>query len=218
MERQMHKILIFLAVAVVLIGAAAIFIAPFFQTVDVRPYERLKDPAIRKIPATRVMQITFELPSSELGKMYGVLFKSYFSTKGTPKGRKMQPPATRYINTIDFDMAAQDREGLVKQTVWKGMTGIPVPGTVTELKVPKNTSGMKVEITDWQYGETAEILHIGPYEKEAPTVRRLHDFIDAQGYEIAGLHEEVYLKGPGNPLVKPADYYTIIRYPVRPKK
>ncbi len=214
----MQKMLIILVVAVVIVGMALVLLAPFFQTVDVRPYERLKDPAIRTIPVTRVMQISFELPSSELSKMYGVLFKCYFATRGTPKGKKMQPPATRYVNTIDFEMASKDRERMVKEAVWKGMTGIPVPETVSELKLPKNCYGMTVELSDWQYGETAEILHVGPYEKEAPTVKRLLDYIDAQGYEIAGLHEEVYLKGPGNPLVKPENYYTIIRYPVKPKK
>ena len=39
-------------------------------------------------------------------------------------------------------------------------------------------------------------------------------FIKKEGYEICGLHEEEYLRGPGVPFVKPKDYYTIIRYPV----
>ncbi|NUM64306.1 GyrI-like domain-containing protein [candidate division KSB1 bacterium] len=71
-------------------------------------------------------------------------------------------------------------------------------------------------MTTWEYGEVAEILHMGPYDKEQPTVARLMEFIKTQGYEVAGEHEEEYLKGPtmfsrGDP----EKYATIIRYRVR---
>ncbi|MBM2850090.1 MAG: hypothetical protein HW418_3032, partial [Anaerolineales bacterium] len=58
-----------------------------------------------------------------------------------------------------------------------------------------------------------EILHIGPYSEEGPTIQRLHEFIAASGYEIAGVHEEEYLTTPKAKVQK-----TIIRYPVKKRK
>ncbi|OGV68740.1 MAG: hypothetical protein A2269_04025 [Lentisphaerae bacterium RIFOXYA12_FULL_60_10] len=93
---------------------------------------------------------------------------------------------------------------------------MPIPDTVQALKDPPTKEGLTPEIATWSYGETAEILHVGGYDAEKPTVQRLHDYITAQGYEIAGLHEEEYLKGPGMFFAgDPAGYYTIIRYPVQ---
>jgi effector-binding domain-containing protein len=59
----------------------------------------------------------------------------------------------------------------------------------------------------------AEILHIGSYDKEKPTVDRLTKFISDNGYRIIGDHEEEYVKGPGM-LFKgnSENYRTIIRY------
>jgi hypothetical protein len=71
-------------------------------------------------------------------------------------------------------------------------------------------------LATWEYGEVAEMLHLGPYDQEQPATQRLMDFINAQGYTIAGEHEEEYLKGPtmfskGDP----EKYATIIRYRVK---
>jgi hypothetical protein len=59
---------------------------------------------------------------------------------------------------------------------------------------------------------------VGGYDKEKPTIERLKAFIEQSGYEIAGLHEEEYLRGPGMIFRgNPDTYLTIIRYPVRKK-
>ncbi|MDP2984459.1 MAG: GyrI-like domain-containing protein [Candidatus Latescibacter sp.] len=61
----------------------------------------------------------------------------------------------------------------------------------------------------------AEILHIGPYDREEPAITRLTAFIKDKGYSIVGDHEEEYLKGPGMfSKGNPEKYYTIIRYRV----
>lgn len=62
----------------------------------------------------------------------------------------------------------------------------------------------------------AEILHVGPYTAEAPTISRLKKFIVESGFEVIGEHEEEYLKGPGMFFKgNPEKYYTIIRYRIR---
>lgn len=70
----------------------------------------------------------------------------------------------------------------------------------------------RVKIEYWEYGQVAEILHIGSYSEESPTIERLHQFIKDSGYKIVGDHEEEYLKGPGMFFKgNPAKYRTIIR-------
>jgi hypothetical protein len=41
--------------------------------------------------------------------------------------------------------------------------------------------------------EAAQILHLGPYDDEPPTIARLHDFIEGLGLRMAGRHREIYL-------------------------
>ena len=93
---------------------------------------------------------------------------------------------------------------------------MPVPDEVTTLPEYEAEAGLKVALTTWEYGEVAEILHIGPYDKEDQTIAKLMTFIEQQGYEIIGEHEEEYLKGPGMFFKgNPEKYYTIIRYQVK---
>jgi effector-binding domain-containing protein len=93
---------------------------------------------------------------------------------------------------------------------------MPVPDSVTALPSKGPEAGLEVALATWEYGEVAEILHVGPYSAEEPTVARLKSFIAERGYEIAGAHEEEYLRGPGMLFAgDPGSYLTLIRYPVR---
>jgi effector-binding domain-containing protein len=95
---------------------------------------------------------------------------------------------------------------------------MPVPDSVATVPPGKAEDGLEVALTTWDYGDVAEILHVGPYSEEDATIGRLKAFIADQGYEIAGLHEEEYLRGPGMLFAgDPRSYLTFIRYPVRRK-
>jgi len=95
---------------------------------------------------------------------------------------------------------------------WTGVVGLPVPPNTR--KLPQKDPNLEVKLDTWDYGGTvAEILHIGPYSEERPTVQRLQEFVEASGYEIAGVHEEEYLTSPQAKVQK-----TIIRYPVKKRK
>jgi hypothetical protein len=64
------------------------------------------------------------------------------------------------------------------------------------------------------YGEgaSAQLLHLGPYAEEGPTIARLHAFIHEQGYQMRGRHHEIYLGDPRR--TAPERLRTIIRQPV----
>lgn len=63
-------------------------------------------------------------------------------------------------------------------------------------------------------GRCVQILHVGSYDDEAPTIARLHaEFIPANGLTENGPHHEIYL---GDPLtVVPDRLKTVLRQPVR---
>ena len=62
-------------------------------------------------------------------------------------------------------------------------------------------------------GLAAQIMHIGPYAEEAPTIERLHEWVAAQGYELRGRHHETYLGDPRR--TAPERLKTVLRHPVR---
>jgi hypothetical protein len=74
-------------------------------------------------------------------------------------------------------------------------------------------SAAKVRLAEYHEGVSAQILHLGPYVDEAPTVQALHEFIEVEGYLKDGLHHEVYLGDPRK--TEPSRLKTIIRQPMR---
>lgn len=94
------------------------------------------------------------------------------------------------------------------------------PPQVEEMKTDvarrkRLSSVTKVELIRYHEGEAAQVLHLGPYADEAPTIQALHDFIDGEGYIKDGLHHEIYLGDPRK--TAPSRLKTIIRQPVRKK-
>jgi hypothetical protein len=163
---------------------------------DFSAYDELKEPRIRTMPDQRMLVVEAKGdPKVAAQSAFGLLFKTFFSLPGA----QMAPPRGRWLGTSD---KPKDQ--------WVGLYGLPLPATVTEL--PPGTTGARIET--WEYGEVAEILHLGPYDQETPTIERLLAFIKEKGYRVAGPHEEEYLKGPGM-AASPADYLTIIRLRVQ---
>ncbi len=61
-------------------------------------------------------------------------------------------------------------------------------------------------------GLSAQVMHIGPYDAEGPTIARLHEFIPAQGHAPRGRHHEIYLSDPRR--TAPEKLKTVLRQPV----
>jgi hypothetical protein len=71
----------------------------------------------------------------------------------------------------------------------------------------------RVRFETYDEGLSAQLMHLGPYAAEEPTIARLHNFIRENGYEPNGKHHEIYL----NDLRKTAAerLKTVLRQPVR---
>ncbi|MEM3068928.1 MAG: GyrI-like domain-containing protein [Nitrososphaerales archaeon] len=70
----------------------------------------------------------------------------------------------------------------------------------------------KMRFEDFHEGLSAQIMHIGPYSAEGPTIKKLHNFIREKGYELRGRHHEIYLGDPRKSA--PERMKTIIRQPI----
>jgi hypothetical protein len=167
------------------------------QYQDLSQYEKLKNPQIRKMPDKQKMLVVEEKgdPTVVAGVAFRVLFSTFFKIPGV----KIAPPRARWLNTFSDP-----------RDEWVGLYALPLPESVDSL--PESVEGVKIDY--WEYGEVAEILHVGPYSEETPTIDKIIAFIADQGYEIAGPHEEEYLRGPESG-PDSSKYMTIIRYQVK---
>ncbi|MBN1596352.1 GyrI-like domain-containing protein, partial [candidate division FCPU426 bacterium] len=121
----------------------------------------------------------------------------------------------RFVIPADMPKDRGERTAYFEKASLRGAVAIPVPAGTASLPDFKAGGKMPARLATWSYGEVAEILHIGPYDKELPAIDKLEQFIKDQGYMIVGEHEEEYLRGPGMPFSKPEKYYTIIRFRVK---
>jgi hypothetical protein len=80
---------------------------------------------------------------------------------------------------------------------------------VKEKKNPKALSLLRFEA--FTEGKVAQIMHIGPFSEEGPTVTKVHDFIAASKKKRRGLHHEIYLSDIRR--AAPEKWKTIIRQP-----
>lgn len=131
-----------------------------------------------------------------MGALYGSVYTLKFALK--KQGKEFKVPALR-ARWPDLPSTPKDQ--------WTGIWGLAVPEDTETL--PQKVPGTEVKLETWDYGTVAQVLHLGAYSEEGPTVERLHTFIAENGYSLAGVHEEEYLTPPGSKVQK-----TIIRYPV----
>ena len=62
-------------------------------------------------------------------------------------------------------------------------------------------------------GLCAQIMYIGAYDDEPPTIARMHAFIKENGYALTGRHHEIYMSDARR--VAPEKNRTILRQPVK---
>ena len=74
----------------------------------------------------------------------------------------------------------------------------------------------RVQLVSLNEGWVAQVMHVGAYDAEAPTIERLLAFIAAEGLQPRGRHHELYLSDPRR--VPTERLRTIIRLPVEAKR
>lgn len=89
-----------------------------------------------------------------------------------------------------------------------------VDRAVDEVRKKKNPAALdRVRFETFHEGASAQILYLGPYSAEGPTIQRMHDFIRAAGKELRGKHHEIYLSDPRR--TAPEKLKTVLRQPMQ---
>jgi hypothetical protein len=87
---------------------------------------------------------------------------------------------------------------------------------IDEVKRKKSLPAVSaLRLETFTEGPCAQVLHVGPFTEEGPTIQRVHDFIEARS-SLAGKHHEVYLSDIRR--ADPAKWRTIIRQPMSPAR
>ncbi len=149
--------------------------------------------------------------------LYGATYTLQFALKrlGVDTGRV--PPLEGLWRRDDIE-AFRNRD--MDDVTWTltmrvpgGATTIQVEAAIRELARKRGESavtGLRVE--RFAEGLAAQIMHVGPYATEEPTIERLHAFIVAGGFAFNGRHHEIYLSDPRT--TAPERIRTLIRHPV----
>lgn len=84
---------------------------------------------------------------------------------------------------------------------------------IAEVKKKKNPTAIsKIHLELFSEGKCAQIMHIGPFTEEGPTVEKVHQFIDSRSQRV-GKHHEIYLSDIRK--AAPSKWKTIIRQPMK---
>ncbi|HMA54150.1 MAG TPA: GyrI-like domain-containing protein [Acidobacteriota bacterium] len=154
-----------------------------------------------------------------VGSLYSVAYTLKFSFK---KSKAIDYP----VMALEGLWCADDPAAFVtgQRNEWKWTIFIVLPDVVTRKDVAEAIAAVKkkakfprfpeVRFEKFAEGKAAQIMHIGPYSAEGPTIERLHRFIAEQGYRLRGSHHEIYLGDPRR--AAPEKLKTILRQPVEP--
>ncbi|MBU4307323.1 MAG: GyrI-like domain-containing protein [Candidatus Aminicenantes bacterium] len=153
--------------------------------------------------------------------LYGLAYTMKFMLKQDPQAAVdfVVPPLSGLWWAEDI---AAFREG--RKEEWRWTLLILQPDAITPELLEKAKAKLaakesapvfadQVQLNVLQEGLAVQVLHIGPYNAEGPTVARLHDFMKENGYTFNGRHHEIYLSDPRR--CQPEKMKTIIRQPVK---
>jgi hypothetical protein len=181
------------------------------------------------LPAVKVIAVTGnEPPASEqyqqaIAVLYGI---AYTLKMGLKFGALSRPK--RYFDfkvgaLATFWWSTDDVFRIDDAKTLRWLAYLMVPAFVTQPLVeearrqatPKHPEFPyeRASLTTVTEGRAAQVLHVGPYDKEQPTIERLHRYISDRGLAVAGKHHEIYISDPRR--TKPEKIKTVIRVAVR---
>ncbi len=151
--------------------------------------------------------------------LYGLAYPVKFAAKKRLDVAFRVPPSEGLY--WDADEGPLVTPASPERTAWRLMIMLPeeVPGDLVEstrekVAAKKDLARLSdIRVQTFSEGTSVQIMHIGPYADETPTVQRLLAFAAEKGFEVAGSHHEIYLSDPNKSA--PEKLKTVVRYPVR---
>jgi hypothetical protein len=92
--------------------------------------------------------------------------------------------------------------------------GEAVESAIAEVKDKKDPPSLsKLRFEPYHEGLSIQIMHIGSFDAEGPTIARMHKHIETEGYQPSGKHHEIYLSDFTR--TAPEKLRTVLRQPIR---
>jgi hypothetical protein len=202
------------------------------ETLIARPVDRSDEYRVRAgsvrfltVPRHRFAMLDGAGPPDpdELGAripaLYSMAYGLHFALKKRDAQTKVTPLEGMWWqegSTELDDILAEDRSGWR----WTLMIGLPEEATDDEIDEQLAAARTKIDHdiaeslrAEWfEEGDAAQILHVGPYSEERPSIERLHAAIADAGFELTGRHHEIYVGDPRRSA--PERLRTVIRQPI----
>lgn len=154
--------------------------------------------------------------------LYSMAYTLKFALKfGKYGGKKYDYPVMALEGlwwTDDMREFSADNKG-----IWQWTMMIMQPDFITrsmfnaarkEVKEKRNPAALsKVRFGKYKEGPSAQIMYIGKFADEGPTILRLHEFIRQSGHKLRGKHHEIYMSDPRR--TAPEKWKTVIRQPFK---
>lgn len=184
-----------------------------------------KEAALVEVPRMNYLMVDGSGPpegSEDFQEAVGALYAVAYTLKFRLKKSGERPEFT--VMPLEGLWWMEDVEGFDAghPEDWQWTLMIMQPGFVSEKDIKtaisecrekKNPPGLdRVRFESLSEGTAVQIMHVGPYDREGPTIVKLHDFARENGYELSGRHHEIYLGDPRR--TAPDRLKTIIRHPV----
>lgn len=196
-----------------------------------KQWKHLYQPSATAVTAVDIPPLTYLMVDGEgdpntspafqqaVEALYSLSYTLKFSLKKSPR------PMDYGVMPLEGLWWADDPRvfHLADKSAWKWTAMILQPEFISraqvdaafaEVRKKKNPAALdRVRFETLEEGPSAQILYLGPFADEAPTIQRLHDFIHAAGKKLHGKHHEIYLSDPRR--TAPAKLKTILRQPMR---
>lgn len=177
------------------------------------------------VPATNYLMIdgegdpnTSQLYSDAIEALYAVSYAVKFMVKKGPLSIDYRVMPLEGLWWAD-DMSSFTTES---KSNWKWTVMISQPSFVTrenieraisEVKKKKNPNAIsRIRLECFFEGKCAQIMHVGPFTEEGPTIEKVHQFIELRS-QRTGKHHEIYLSDTRK--TAPSKWKTIIRQPMK---
>ncbi|WP_147535927.1 GyrI-like domain-containing protein [Bacillus marasmi] len=151
--------------------------------------------------------------------LYSVSYNLKFTSKNAGLDYVVMPlEALWYMDNYEDFLKGQKDDWQ-----WTAMIMQPEPITkemveeaIETIRKKKNPAALdKLRFEAYDEGRSVQVLYVGPFDDEHPTIMKMHEFAAENGYVPSGKHHEIYLSDFRK--VDPSKLKTVIRQPVAPK-
>ena len=185
-----------------------------------------KDFVLVEVPSMNFMMVdgegdpnTSEEYQAALEALYALSYKLKFNSKSRYNRDYVVPPLEGLWWADDMDLFTTQLD----KNQWKWTMMIMIPEWIEHEAIDEAREQVKeskappalplVRVERYEEGLCVQIMHIGSYDEEGPTLHRLHhEYIPENSLVTSGLHHEIYLSDPRK--VAPEKLRTVLRQPV----